>query len=78
MLDTYKDEHFLYYLFTIGLMQDVAYGITKLKFDSGEIKIITHAILTAKFSHILYIFKDVVRVNLNICLKDNCLGCCKN
>ena len=52
-LDTYKCEHFLDYLFTSGLMQDVAYGITKLKYDSGGTKTIPHAILTAKYSHVI-------------------------
>ena len=35
------------YLFTSGLMQDVAYDIAKLKFDSGGTKTILHAVLTA-------------------------------
>ena len=33
-------------------MQDVAYGITKLKCDSGETKTIPHVILSAKYSHV--------------------------
>ena len=34
-------------------MQDVAYGIAKLKFDSGGTKTIPHAVLTAKYSHVI-------------------------
>ena len=34
-------------------MQNVAYGITKLKFDSGGTKTIPHAVLTAKYSHVI-------------------------
>ena len=34
-------------------MQDVAYGTTKLKYDSGETKTVPHAILTATYSHII-------------------------
>ena len=52
-LDIYKCEHLLDYFFTSGLMQDVAYGITKLKYDSGGTKTIPHAILTAKYSHVI-------------------------
>ena len=32
-------------------MQDVVYGITKLKYDSGETKTIPYAILKAKYIH---------------------------
>ena len=42
-LDIYKFEHFLDYFFTSSLMQDVAYGITKLKYDSGGIKTICYS-----------------------------------
>ena len=52
-LDIYKFEHFLDYFFTSGLMQDVAYGITKLKYDSGGTKTIPYAILTANYSHVI-------------------------
>ena len=52
-LDICKCEHFLDYLFTSGLMQDVAYGITKQKYDSGGTKTIPHVILTAKYSHVI-------------------------
>ena len=52
-LDIYKCENFLEYLFTSSLMQDAAYGIKKLKYDSGGIKTIPHAILTAKYSHVI-------------------------
>ena len=50
-LDIYKCEHFLHCLFSSVLMQDVAYGITKRKYDSRETKTIQHAILTAKYNH---------------------------
>ena len=30
-----KIEHFLEFLFSRGLLQDVAYGVKKIKFDSG-------------------------------------------
>ena len=33
------------------MLQDVAYGITKIKYDSGEEQKVAHAILNTKFSH---------------------------
>ena len=50
-LNTYKMEHFIEFLFASGLLQDVAYGVTKIKFDSGTVQTIPHAILTSKYSH---------------------------
>lgn len=52
ILGLYKSDLFLDFLFTSSLMQDVEYGITKLKFDSSEIKIL-HGIVTAKYSHVI-------------------------
>ena len=34
------------------MLQDVAYGVTKIKYDPGEEQKIAHAILTSKFSHV--------------------------
>ena len=39
-LDIAKCEHFLNYLFTSGMLQDVAYSVTTLKFDCGNTKTI--------------------------------------
>ena len=44
-LDQTKCEHFLDFIFTSGILYDVAYGITKLKYDTGEEQKIAHAIL---------------------------------
>ena len=52
ILGLYKFDLFLDFLFTSSLMQDVEYGIAKLKFDSSEIKIL-HGIVTAKYSHVI-------------------------
>ena len=35
-LDLQKSEHFLDFIFSNGLLQDVAYGMTTLKYDSGD------------------------------------------
>ena len=52
-LDIAKCEHFLNYLFASGMLQHVGYSVTTLKFDCGSTKTIPHAILTAKYSHIV-------------------------
>lgn len=44
-------EHFLDFLFSSGAIQDVAYGATTLKFDSGEKQVVPHVVLTAFKSH---------------------------
>ena len=36
--DINKCEHFLYHLFDNGIIQEVAFGTRRLKFDSGEVK----------------------------------------
>ena len=50
-LDLNKSEHFLDFIFSSDMLQDVAYGITKIKYDSGEEQKVAHAILNTKFSH---------------------------
>ena len=50
-MNTEKCEHFLNFLFSSGLIQDVAYGMTNIKFDSGDVQSIPHTILQTKFSH---------------------------
>ena len=50
-LDINKCEHFLDFLFCNNLLQDVAYGVTNIKFDNGDKQRVTHAILTTKYSH---------------------------
>lgn len=46
-----KAEHFLDFLFVSGAIQDVAYGVTNLKFDSGERQVVPRVVLTALRSH---------------------------
>ena len=56
-MDISKAEHFLEFLFSSGTLQDVAYGTTKIKFESGEEQRIAHAIITSKFSHTIAFYK---------------------
>ena len=52
-IDQQKAEHFLDYLFESGALQDVAYGTTTLKYDSGDKESVAHAVLTARKSHVI-------------------------
>ena len=48
-LDIAKCEHFLDFMFHNGLLQDVAYGITNLKYSICETQTIPHAVTTASY-----------------------------
>ena len=52
-LDINKCEHFLYHLYDNGMIQVVAFGTRKLKFDSVESKEVPRAILICKYSHLI-------------------------
>ena len=60
-LDHNKVEHFLDYLFSNGLLQDVAYGVTKIKFDSGEMQKNAQTILTAKYNHTISFYNQMCK-----------------
>lgn len=55
-LDHGKAEHFLDFLFDTGLLQDVAYGTTTLKYDSGDKQTVAHSVLTALKNHVVYAY----------------------
>ena len=46
-----KVEYFLDFLFSSNLMQDVAYGVNKINFDSGDEQKVANSILTMKYSY---------------------------
>ena len=54
-----KIEHFLEFLFSRDLLQDVAYGVNKRKFDSSEQRKVANAILTMKYSHTIAFYKEI-------------------
>ena len=62
-LDVSKCEHFLQFVFSSGMIQDVAYGRRKLKFDSGDVQDIPKAILTCKYSHAIGTYLDLCEKN---------------
>ena len=49
-MDMRKVEHFIDFIFSDGLLQDVTYSVTKLKYDSGDEQTIPHTILKSKYS----------------------------
>ena len=58
-----KCEHFLDFVFMSGLLHDVAYGVTKIKYDSGEKQKVAHAVLTAKYSHAISFYLQSCSIN---------------
>ena len=60
-LDQKKAEHFLDFIFNSNLLQDVAYGVTKIKFDLNDVYKISRAVLTAKMSHTIAFYNEVCR-----------------
>ena len=56
-----KVEYFLKFLFSSWLLLDVAYGVNKIKFDSGEKQKVANATLTMKYSHTISYHKQVCR-----------------
>ena len=62
-LNVSKCEHFLDFVFMSGLIQDVAYGVTKIKYDSGEEQKVAHAVLTTKYSHAISFYLQSCSIN---------------
>ena len=60
-IDQKKAEHFLDFIFNSNLLQDVAYGVMKIKFDSNDVYKISRAVLTAKMRHTIAFYNEVCR-----------------
>lgn len=56
-LDKSKSEHFIEFIFNSGLLQDVAYGTAKIKFDDGIVHKVANAVLTTKYNHTIALYK---------------------
>ena len=63
----------LEFLFGSNLMEDVTYGTTVIKSDSGEKQVLPRAILTATRSRAVQDYKRHCRENLSL-LEDECLS----
>ena len=48
-----KCEHFLDFIFTSGILMDVAYRTANVKYDNGETQTLPHAVLTVRFKHVI-------------------------
>ena len=57
-MDTGKAEHFLDFLVSSDILQDVAYGATKVTFQSGEEQRIAHTVTTSNFNHTIAFYKQ--------------------
>ncbi|XP_065675294.1 uncharacterized protein LOC136091546 [Hydra vulgaris] len=68
-----KIEHFLEFMFCRGLLQNVAYGVNKIKFDNGEEKKVANAILMMKFSHTITFYKEVCQETNYLPMSDTSL-----
>ena len=53
-----KVEHFIDFIFSNGLLQDVAYSVSKWKYDSRDVQTIPHMILTSKYSHTIAFYQQ--------------------
>ena len=65
-LNLQQAKHFLEFLFGSNLMQDVAYGTTVIKFDSGEKQVRSHPVLTVMRSHVALDYKQHCKENLSL------------
>ena len=65
-LDIKKCNHFLDFIFNNGLLQDVAYGTSVLKYTNEEKQVVPHAILVARFEHVITYYQNFV-MNLFSC-----------
>ena len=72
-LDLNKCEHFLDFIFNSGLLQDVAYGVTNIKYDSDDEQKIAHCILTTKYSHAIAFYHDSCKDSQYTPLSDSSL-----
>ena len=57
-LNISKCEHFLEFLCSSGVLHDVAYGVSKIKFDSLSVQQIPHVVRTAKYSRTIAFYKE--------------------
>ena len=65
-LDINKCEDFLDFLFWHNLLQDVAYGVTNIKFGNGDKQRVAHAILTTKYSHASAFYIETIYSELSL------------
>jgi hypothetical protein len=57
-LDKHRLEFFFDFLFSSGLIQDVAHGTTFMKFDRGDKVVVPHVVRTVMKTHIFQLYKQ--------------------
>ena len=57
-MDMRKVEHFIDLIFSNGLLQDVAYNVTKLNYNSGDEQTIPHMICKSKHIHTIAFYQQ--------------------
>ena len=58
-LDINKWNHFMDFNFSIGLLQNVAYETSVLKYTNGKKQVVPHAILVARFKHVINYYQKI-------------------
>ena len=59
----FQNENIFWTLILSGLLHYVAYGVTKIKYDSGEEQKVAHAVLTTKYSHAISFYLQSCSIN---------------
>ena len=59
----FQNENIFWTLILSGLLHYVAYGVTKIKYDSGEEQKVKHAVLTTKYSHAISFHLQTCSIN---------------
>ena len=73
-LDMDNAKHFLEFLFTSGLMQDIAYGSTTLVYSNGQKQALPKSILKMTKNHTIETYKKYCHeMNLTVKISDNSL-----
>ena len=60
-MNSLKSNHFIEFIFSSGMIQDVAYGVSKIQFESGSVQTIPNAILTSKYSHTIAFYLEICK-----------------
>ena len=68
-----KIQRFLEFLFSCGLLQDVAFGVNKIKFDNGEEQKVANAILMMKYGHTTSFYREICQETSYIPMSDTSL-----
>lgn len=59
------------FLFSWGILQDIVYGTTKVKFQSGEEQCTVQAVITSNLSHTIAFYKQYCDSTKNSALPDS-------